>query len=161
MLQSKLEEIVLPVKKLLPKEQLMENYLDAEKNKSRILGSTLSMGEKRLAITKCQGARISLNLLEILKERKDIRSEIQIFKIGNIEIIGIPLELFVEYGMDIKKKSHSSNVVLACYANEVLGCLCTEEAALAGGYEAYASPFSTEAGWELVKKVLEIERTLF
>lgn len=160
-LQTKLEEIIFPVKKLLAREKLVENYKNAEKNKNEIMDSNMSIGEKRLAITKLQGAKISLDLFKTLEGKKDIRSEIQIFRIGDMEIVGIPVELFVEYGIEIKNKSCSSNVILACYANEVLGYLCTEDAVSRGGYEAYASPFSPEAGRELVRKVLEIERTLF
>lgn len=160
-LDARLEKIMLPSKKYLPREDLIKNLEYAERAKNNIINSNLSTGEKRLAVTKYQGALISLNLSEILEKSDGIKSEIQIFRIGNIEIIGMPVELFVEYGIKIKSKSHFPNVIIAGYANEVLGYVYTRDAAEEGGYEVYASPFSDEAGEVLVNKVLEMERTLF
>lgn len=160
-LNAKLEKVTFPMKKLLPREQLVKNLKDAERAKNKVMNSNVSPGEKRLAVTKYQGAEISLNLLEKLEGLEGIKSEIQIFRIGNAEIVGVPVELFAEYGMEIKSKSHSSNVIIAGYANEVLGYVYTVDAAAERSYESYASPFSDEAGCELVNKVLEMEGTLF
>lgn len=160
-LNAKLEDIKFPAKKPLPREELIKNLEYAEKAKDDAIKKNLSAGEKRLAVTKYQGALISLKLSEIMEKTDVINSEIQIFKIGNIEIIGVPVELFVEYGIEIKNKSCSPNVIIAGYANEVLGYVYTKDAAEEGSYEAYASPFSDEAGEVLVNKILEMERTLY
>lgn len=160
-LYAKLENLTFPTKKLLSEEQLVRNLEYAEMAKNNAINNNLSAGQKRLAITKYQGAQISMNLLEILENLNGINSEIQIFRIGNIEIIGVPVELFVEYGIEIKCKSTSQNAIIAGYANEVLGYVYTKEAAEKGSYEVYASPFSDEAGDVIVNKVLEMERSLF
>lgn len=160
-LNAKLEDITFPLKKLLPREELVKNLEYAERAKNNAINNNLSAGEIRLAVTKYQGALISLNQSEILEKSDGINSEIQIFRIGNIEIIGVPVELFVEYGIEIKGKSQFPNPIIACYANEVLGYVYTSDAAKKGSYEAYASPFSDEAGKVLVNKVLEMERAQF
>ncbi len=85
----------------------------------------------------------------------------QIFKIGEVEIVAMPVELFVEYGLEIKSKSLSPNTIIAGYANEVLGYVYTKDAAEKGGYEVYDSPFSIEAGEFIINKVLKMEKTLF
>lgn len=155
------EKIKLPVKSFPPREVLVENLISAENDKNNAICRKLSSGEIRLALTRYQGARILLSLSEILDKSGYITGEIQIFRVGNIEIVGVPVELFVEYGIEIKSKSLSSNTIIAGYANEVLGYVYTKNAALRGGYEVYASPFSIEAGKSIVEKALEMERKLF
>jgi hypothetical protein len=160
-LNAMLENITFPKKNFPPREELVRNLAYSENVKNNAISNNLSAGEKRVAVTKYQGALISLNIFESLDKSGDINSEIQIFRIGDIEIVGIPVELFVEYGIEIISNSLSPNTIIAGYANEVLGYVYTKDAAEKGGYEAYASPFSAEAGEFIVKKVLEMEKTLF
>lgn len=160
-LNAALGNITLPKKVFPPREDLVRNLAIAETARNSALNKSISSGEIRLAVTRYQGALISLNLSEILNKSGNINSEIQVFRIGNIEIVGVPVELFVEYGLEIKSKSLSPNTIIAGYANEVLGYVYTKEAAEKGGYEVFASPFSIETGEFIVNKVLEMERTLF
>lgn len=156
-----IENIILPKKDFPPKEELIRNFINAENYKNSVINSNSSPGEKRLAVTKYQGALISLNLFEPLNRSGDIKSQIQILKIGDMEIIGVPVELFVEYGLEIKRKSLSPNRIIAGYANEVLGYVYTKEAIEKGGYEVYASPFSIEAGEYIINKIFEMEKAIF
>jgi hypothetical protein len=160
-LNTIMESIAFPKKKFSTRKELINNLAYAESIKNNAIENNLSSGEKRLAVTKCQGALIALRISEVLDKLGDINSEIQIFKIGDIEIVGVPVELFVEYGIEIKSKSISPNTIIAGYANEVLGYVYTKDAVESGGYEVYASPFSTEAGEFIVSKVLEMEKALF
>lgn len=161
LLNAKIKNVTFPKKNFPPREELIKNLEYAEKVKNNVIDKDLPPGEKRIAITKYQGALIALGLSDILEKSGDIKSEIQIFRIGNIEIVGVPVELFVEYGLDIKSRSLSPNTIIAGYANEVLGYVYTREAAEKGSYEVYASPFSADAGEFIVDTVLEMERTLF
>jgi hypothetical protein len=160
-LNAMLDNIKIPKKNFPPREELVRNLIDADNYKNSVSNNISSSGEIRLAVTKYQGALISLKLSEILNKSGDINSEIQIFRIGEVEIVGVPVELFVEYGLEIKSKSLSPNTIIAGYANEVLGYVYTKDAAEKGGYEVYASPFSIEAGEFIINKVLKMEKTLF
>lgn len=73
--------------------------------------------------------------LEKIKKEKTNRAEIQILRIGDIYLIGIPGELFVETGLEIKRKFHPVTVCIVGYSNGMVGYIPTEEAFLRGGYE--------------------------
>jgi len=61
--------------------------------------------------------------------------EIQLISIGDFAMVGIPAELFCEFGLEIKKKSPVPNTFVAELANGWAGYIPTEEAFKHGGYE--------------------------
>jgi len=52
-------------------------------------------------------------------QEKSVLSEIQAISLGNIALASIPGELFVEYGLEIKKKSPFPHTFIIGYANDV------------------------------------------
>lgn len=83
---------------------------------------------------------------------KKVEGIIQALRIGDFALVGIPGELFVEYGLEIKKRSCSPFTFVATLANDDIGYMPTETAFQLGGYqtwplyfEAYPAP-SVEIG---------------
>ncbi|NQT60228.1 MAG: neutral/alkaline non-lysosomal ceramidase N-terminal domain-containing protein [Bacteroidetes bacterium] len=84
-------------------------------------------------------------------------AEIQLLVVGPWKFIGWSGEIFVEYGLAIKKQFENTFVITMANG-EFQGYIVTPEAAEEGGYEASNSLFTPEAGNMLVRgteKVLE------
>ena len=82
-------------------------------------------------------------------------TEIQIIKIGEWAFIGWSGEIFVEYGLELKKEF--KNLSLITYANgELQGYIVTQEAFEKGVYEAGNSLFDHNAGNIMLQKTIEL-----
>jgi hypothetical protein len=56
-----------------------------------------------------------------------ISAEIQVLKIDDLVILGIPGELYAEIGLNIKKHSPSKNTIISTVTNDYIGYIPTEE----------------------------------
>ncbi|HYM90559.1 MAG TPA: neutral/alkaline non-lysosomal ceramidase N-terminal domain-containing protein [bacterium] len=87
-------------------------------------------------------------------------AELQAIRVGDLALVAIPGELFVELGLAIKAGSPFDYTLMLGLANGSVGYLPTREACQAGGYEAVATRFAPGTG-ELVRDTcLEILHTL-
>jgi hypothetical protein len=88
---------------------------------------------------------------------EEIPAEVQVFGIGDSRLVGLPGEIFVEFGLEIKERSPAEKTIVVELANGRLpGYVCTEEAYAQGGYEAGASLMTAEAGQSLVDAALRL-----
>lgn len=103
-------------------------------------------------------ARQVMMILESYDEYKDI--EIQVAKIGSLAIVGLPAEIFVEFGLEIKEKSPFNHHIINELCNgSIRGYVCTREAYVEGGYEPRIKNYSRpaeEAGELFVKHALKL-----
>jgi hypothetical protein len=75
--------------------------------------------------------------------------EIQVLTLGDVAIVALPVELFTEFGRQIKAQSPFQETFIATLANGWHGYVPTREAFTRGGYEprfAYPSRLVEEAG---------------
>jgi len=82
-------------------------------------------------------------------------AEIQVLTIGPWNFVGWSGEIFVEYGLSVKR-AFSDTFVISLANGEFQGYIVTPEAAEEGGYEASNSLFTPEAGDILVRETLEL-----
>lgn len=83
-------------------------------------------------------------------------AEIQVLRLGGTFLAGWPGEFFVEYGLEVKRRS-AQPVFVATMANgELHGYVVTPEAETAGGYEAQMSLFPAATGARFVETTLEM-----
>gem|GEM_PF-3605182 len=78
---------------------------------------------------------------------------------GDVILIGLPGECFVEYALDIKARCPHRAFVISLANGELQGYIVTEETADQGGYEASNGIFDSQSGKMLVDKSLELMRT--
>ena len=76
--------------------------------------------------------------------------QVQVFRIGEAYLVGLPGELFVEYSLKIKRLAPAKTFVASLVGGELQGYIVTPRAAAAGGYEATNSIFAPESGTVLV-----------
>lgn len=86
----------------------------------------------------------------VLAERTEPYSaEIQVFRIGDVAVVGLPGEFFVEYGLELQRLSPARLTLVAGLANGSLGYVPTPAAFEEGGYEPTSwrySRLAPEAG---------------
>lgn len=85
---------------------------------------------------------------------KQVSAPIQVLRIGDLRVAGIPAEPFVEIGLDLKKR-HPQCIVVGL-ANAYHGYLPTPEQHALGGYETWrarSSYLEVDASTKIVEKV--------
>jgi len=82
--------------------------------------------------------------------------EVQVLRIGDVAVAGLPGECFVEYGLAIKQGAARRTFVVSLVNGELLGYIVTPEAATAGGYEATNAVFAPEAGAVLARTAINL-----
>ena len=77
----------------------------------------------------------------------------QVLRVGEAALVGLPGELFVEYGLAIKAAAPSPTFVISLANGDLQGYITTPGA---GGYEAGISLFLPESGALMVEAALEL-----
>ncbi|NQU39886.1 MAG: neutral/alkaline non-lysosomal ceramidase N-terminal domain-containing protein [Lentisphaerae bacterium] len=85
------------------------------------------------------------------------RAEVQLLRVGDLCIVGLPGECFVEYGLEIKQRASGRAFVTSMANGELQGYITTPDAT---GYEANLSMFKPEAGAILVDMALNLMQKL-
>ncbi|MFC1558320.1 neutral/alkaline non-lysosomal ceramidase N-terminal domain-containing protein [candidate division KSB1 bacterium] len=86
-----------------------------------------------------------------------IESEIQVLKIGDIYILGLPGEIIVEIGLEIKNRAGIENLFIFTCSNDRIGYVCNSKEYDAGGYEATrASKVAKGSGEIIIKEALSL-----
>ncbi len=78
-------------------------------------------------------------------------AEIQVFSVGGKVFAAWPGELFVEYGLELKRRTGCAGVI-SLANGELQGYIVTAEAAAEGGYEVGNALFAPESGRLLVER---------
>jgi hypothetical protein len=88
---------------------------------------------------------------------------LQVIRIGDVVIVGIPAELFTQLGVDIKKRSPFRNTYIAELANDWIGYIPNREAYQLGGYQVwtgYHSYAEVGTGERMVDEAVEMIKQL-
>jgi len=94
---------------------------------------------------------------------KYVETQIQAVRIGDNVIATLPGEVFVEFGLRIKKESPFKNTLVFGLANDCVGYVPTYEAFDEGGYEiktATSSKLDRNAGDILASEVIKLVKSL-
>ncbi|WP_158606376.1 neutral/alkaline non-lysosomal ceramidase N-terminal domain-containing protein [Paenibacillus ginsengarvi] len=86
--------------------------------------------------------------------------EVQAVRIGELAIAGLPGEIFVEFGLDIKRRSAFGYTMIDTLSNGTIRAyICTREAYRQGGYEpqmTFRNRFPEETGERLVESAARL-----
>lgn len=94
------------------------------------------------------------------RRRKTRSTEIQVFWLGDVPVIGLPGEAFVELGLRIKKALDASPVLVVSLSNDSAGYIPVRRAYREGGYESRVSPYAPGCGELLVKEALDLAESI-
>jgi len=84
-------------------------------------------------------AQDALRMVKRGKKSAIVPVEVQALRIGDIILVGLPGEVFVEIGLGIKDGSPFKNTLVAGYTNGCIGYMPTKKAFEEGGYETHSS----------------------
>ncbi|MCE2438344.1 MAG: hypothetical protein J4F39_02845 [Candidatus Latescibacteria bacterium] len=91
----------------------------------------------------------------ILRRMADVPDEtrtwVQALRIGDLALVGVPGELLVRPGLEIKKRSPFGQTIVLELANDSVGYLPDEQACKEGGYEPEAALYSPGSGEKIVE----------
>jgi hypothetical protein len=91
------------------------------------------------------------------KDPDPIISEIQVLRLGDIYILGLPGEVLVEVGLEIKKRAGLKNLFIVTMSNDAIGYVCYSAAYDEGGYEpAGATKLAKGAGEIMIEQALKL-----
>jgi len=86
-----------------------------------------------------------------------ITTEIQVLRLGDIYILGLPGEILVEVGLEIKKRAGLENLFVVSLSNDTIGYVCHSQAYEEGGYEPVSGTnLAKGAGEIMIKQALEL-----
>lgn len=157
-------EVDLELRTLPDKNVAQENVRKAETALERLKGENAPYVDVRTAELKLLGAEDILGYV-LLREKgikpdllaDDLPAEVQLIGIGGRRMIGLPGEVFVEYGMKIKRDSPFSETFVVELANGALpGYVYTPSALMEGGYETDTSMLSERCGDILTGAALKL-----
>jgi len=83
-------------------------------------------------------------------------TEVQVFRLGDLAMVGIPAEYFVEFGLEIKAKSPAAWTFMVELANDCVGYVPTEDGFTQGAYEGQSARFAKETGALLAETSLNL-----
>jgi hypothetical protein len=86
-----------------------------------------------------------------------VRTEIQVLRLGDIYILGLPGEVLVEVGLDIKRKTGLENLFITTVSNDTIGYVCHSRAYEEEGYESGSGTnLAKGAGEIMTEKAVEL-----
>ncbi len=157
-LAAKSEVLHLPVRDLpdpVPIREAYENALNDAEN--------AETDEERFSALRTAGQhRESLDLIE--RGTDPVPGEVQVMRIGDLAVASTPGEMFVQLGLEIKRRSAAPHTFVVELANGWVGYLLNPGGYAEGGYEAYPGPWtkvSEDAGQMLVDKAVELIEDLW
>jgi neutral ceramidase len=157
-LAAKSEILHLPVRDLPDPEPMREAYEKALKD-----AESAKTDEERFRALRTAGQhRESLDLIE--RGTDPVPGEVQVMRIGDLAVASTPGEMFVQLGLEIKRRSAAPHTFVVELANGWVGYLLNPGGFAEGGYEAYPGPWtkvSEDAGQMLVDKAAELMEELW
>ncbi|MBN2137246.1 MAG: neutral/alkaline non-lysosomal ceramidase N-terminal domain-containing protein [Sedimentisphaerales bacterium] len=84
------------------------------------------------------------------KGKETLTTEIQALRLGDVYILGLPGEILVEIGLDIKKRTAIEHLFIVSLSNDACGYVCLREAYKEGGYEPDSGTNLAEGAGEII-----------
>jgi len=90
-------------------------------------------------------------------EKNYITTEIQVLRLGDIYILGLPGEILVEVGLEIKKRAGVEKLFVISLSNDTIGYVCHSQAYKEGGYEPVSGTnLAKGAGEIMIEQALDL-----
>mgnify|MGYP000848878540 CR=1 FL=1 len=81
---------------------------------------------------------------------------VQALRIGELALVGVPGEFFVELGLEIKRRSPFAQTMILELANDSVGYIPTRRAFEEGAYEPESSPYQPGFGELIVDTAVDL-----
>jgi len=97
------------------------------------------------------------SIMKAKEGQKERMTEIQVLKLGDVYILGLPGEILVEIGLEIKKRAGLEKLIIVSLSNDAVGYVCHAAAYDEGGYESESGTnLAKGAGEIMIEQALEL-----
>lgn len=160
-LQAVLRPVELPLRDVPPVADAQAILAQCRGEYQRLRQQGAAVGEVRTAECAVFGAEGTLTLARLHEQgaiAQALRAyrpmEVQVLRIGDGYLAGLPGELFAEYALEIKRRGPPRVFVVSLVNGELQGYIVTPEATVQRCYESLTALFRPEAGKKLVDTAL-------
>jgi hypothetical protein len=145
-------EAFLPFREVEPPAAAEAMFASADREVDRLVASGATPPDITAAKIRRFHAAVYLRVARRLAAAATpgLTAELQAVRVGELALVGIPGELFVELGLTLKAQSPFPRTLVLGLANGSVGYLPTREACESGGYESVATQFASGTG-EMVR----------
>lgn len=147
----------------LPSEGELESIIRKRKDELEASHRKYDM-DREITLAWAQDA---LKMVKRGKKSAIVPVEVQVLRLGEIILVGIPGEVFVEIGLGIKEDSPFEYTFAAGYTNGCVGYMPTKKAFQEGGYETHSAyrlygiyPMDQDVVEKMVKSSLKLIDTI-
>ena len=98
-------------------------------------------------------------ILMLSRMEKEVQAEVQVIRMGDLALVALPGEVFVEIGLEIKKRSPFKTTFVVELANDWVGYVPTAQAFEEGDYEtrlARSSKLAPEAAMQFTQSAVKL-----
>jgi len=150
-----------PLKDFPKIEEAAQNFREAEKELARVSQSEAATEVLMKAKSQLLYASITnFYARETAHLDGHLQVELQAFRIGDAVFLAVPAEVFVEIGLELKRRvTHKTYIV--GIANGYIAYFPTESAYADGGYEVVSSKIAPESESVFYQEALKLEEQLF
>lgn len=157
------DEAELPLRQLQSVNVLRQRADDEASVVDRLREADVPHSELIAAISRAKKASIALNCAALAERHGsdgNLTVRVQAIRIGETVLVAVPLEPFVEIGLEVKAKSPAERTFFSGFSNGHFNYLPTDDGIEEGGYEVDVSPFAagsaglvTRASLRAIEKV--------
>lgn len=149
----------------LPSVEEAEAQLEAEQARMTAAeaaganADVLRAHERRLRMLRAHAGQAKQLAAGELERPEVYEGSVQVMQIGDVILVGIPGELFVDYALEMRQRvaqTHGKSLCLVGYANGYIGYIVTPRAMQTGGYEASIARVDHTAGRTLTERALAL-----
>lgn len=90
-------------------------------------------------IPRSQRRHYASEVLHVARLPASRMTELQLIEIGDLTLVGLPGEIFVEFGIDLKRRLPATMTAVVSLANDYVGYVPTQAAFAQGAYESWAA----------------------
>ncbi|MGE3316157.1 MAG: neutral/alkaline non-lysosomal ceramidase N-terminal domain-containing protein [Planctomycetaceae bacterium] len=154
-----------PVVPLAEAESALKRGTEAleEAKKKGLAPAAIQSIEDRNRVLEIAVKRAEILAKEPSKREERLTAEVQVMQIGEVILVAIPGELFVEYALEMRSRvlqDSGKSMCLIGYANGYLGYIVTPRAMETGGYEASITRLDVQGGRVLTETAIDLVRGL-
>jgi hypothetical protein len=146
--------VKLPLKQMEHPDELEKKRDMHQAELNRLRAVQASDEELRSCTFQYKRANLILGIAKKFYGQSEADIEVQIIQIGEIAMIGVPLEPFSAIGVQIREQSPFRYTMVSGYTNGSNGYLPTADEFPRGGYEPWYSAFAPDAADKLVAQIV-------
>jgi hypothetical protein len=146
----------VPLKKFQPLDQLEAELVERVRELNRLRCEGVHEKEIQMASALASQAEDRVEDARLYHEQTHLEWPLQGMRIGNVALLAMPGEPFIELNQRILRDSPFEHTLFSGYSNGPFGYLPHREAFSEGGFEVETSPFSPDAADVVVKESLQV-----